>query len=44
MDLKDFVADVNSQVTDGVLEAIDRHVAKKVPGVINPIFADEGSS
>ncbi len=42
MDLKDFVADVISQVTDGVIEAINRHDARRLPGRINPVFPAEG--
>ena len=42
MDLKEFVADVISQVTDGVLEAINRHDERKLPGRINPVFPTEG--
>jgi hypothetical protein len=41
MDLKDFVADVISQLTDGMIEAINRHDAKKIPGKINPVFPGE---
>jgi Trypsin-co-occurring domain 2 len=38
MDLKDFVADVISQLEDGLIEAINRHDAKNVPGRVNPVF------
>jgi hypothetical protein len=42
LNLKDFVADVISQITDGVLEAINQHDAKKIPGRINPVFQEAG--
>jgi hypothetical protein len=44
LDLKDFVADVVSQLTDGVIEAINRHDAKQIPGRINPIFEDSSGA
>jgi hypothetical protein len=42
MDLKDFVADVISQITDGVIEAINRHDLKNIPGRVNPAFQGPG--
>ena len=38
MDLKDFVANVISQIVDGVTEAIRRHDERGAIGRINPIF------
>jgi hypothetical protein len=43
MDLKDFVADVISQIRDGVTEAILRHDRQGAVGRINPVFpTDDG--
>jgi hypothetical protein len=41
MDLKDFVADVISQIQDGVTEAINRHDRRKTVGRINPKFPED---
>ena len=41
MDVKDFVADVISQICDGVTEAIHKHDAAGSVGRINPIFKDK---
>ena len=41
MDLKDFVADVISQIQDGVTEAIRRHDERGTVGRINPKFSQD---
>jgi hypothetical protein len=41
MDLKDFVADVISQIQDGVTEAIRRHDERGTVGRINPKFPED---
>jgi hypothetical protein len=41
MDLKDFVADVISQIQDGVTEAINRHDRRGTVGRINPKFPED---
>jgi Trypsin-co-occurring domain 2 len=44
VNLKDFVADVICQVEDGLIDAINRHDRKHIPGRINPVFLKEGGS
>ena len=44
MNLKDFVADVISQLEDGLADAINRHDRKNIPGRINPAFPKEDGS
>jgi hypothetical protein len=41
MDLKDFIADVISEIQDGIIEAIRRHDKRGAPGRINPKFHED---